>query len=161
MQWEGRCHTGVRAVLSWVFFVLWISCFILKSDSPLISGHLPFLSCHRSDVSPNPWLFPPVYLSLVYILSLSSPCLVARVFRPVVYVQPPYHSLATVFVKYCLAWFSVILCSPLMLSDFDFAKVLVSMFFCEPINFIVPLSFPPSWVFWFVVLLAQCSLVLL
>ena len=34
-------------------FVLSVSCFILKSNSPLISGHLPFLLCHLSDVFPD------------------------------------------------------------------------------------------------------------
>ena len=34
-------------------FVLSVSCFILKSNSPLISGHLPFLLCHLSGVFPD------------------------------------------------------------------------------------------------------------
>ena len=49
------------------FFVLWISCFIFKSNSPFISGHLPFLLCHRSGVFPDPWLFPPVLPPLMCI----------------------------------------------------------------------------------------------
>ena len=48
----GPCHTAVRDVLSWVF-VLSVSCFILKSNSPLVSGPLPFLVCHLSDVIPD------------------------------------------------------------------------------------------------------------
>ena len=30
-------------------FCVVTSCFIFKSNSPLVSGHLPFLMCHRSD----------------------------------------------------------------------------------------------------------------
>ena len=38
-----------EVVLFWDF----MSCdFILKSNSPLVSGHLPFLMCHRSDCLP-------------------------------------------------------------------------------------------------------------
>ena len=47
-----KCHTVVRDVLSWGF-VLRISYFLLKMNSPLVSGYSPFLLCHRSDISPD------------------------------------------------------------------------------------------------------------
>ena len=43
----GYCHAAVRFYLEILCLV--ISGFILKSNSPLVSGHLPFLMCHRSD----------------------------------------------------------------------------------------------------------------
>ena len=88
-----RCHIAVRDVLSWLF-VLWISCFILKSNSPLVSGHLPILLCPWSDVIPNPWLFSPVFPSPMCIKSLSSPVCVAKVFRPQSCTEALFHSLA-------------------------------------------------------------------
>ena len=91
------------------FFVLWISCFILKGNSPLVSGHLPFLLCHRSDIIPNPWLFPPVLPSFMWIKSLSSPvCFcVARVFRLSCQI-PPALFISLIQVKYYHALFSVL-----------------------------------------------------
>ena len=53
-----RASVTQRWRVSWQgFFVLRISCFILKNNCPLILGHLPFLLCHQSGVSPIPDCF--------------------------------------------------------------------------------------------------------
>ena len=100
-HWGMSCHR---------FFVLWISCFILKGNSPLISGHLPFLLCPWSDVIPNPWLFPPVLPSLMCIKSLSSPVCIARVFCLSCRIHPALF-IALYQDKYCHALFSVLYAS--------------------------------------------------
>ena len=101
------CHTTVRGVLSWVF-VFWISCFILSSSSPLVSGHLPFILCNRSDVIPNPWLFPPVLPSLMCIKSMSSPVCVASVFHSFCWIHRALFIVLFLFtvVKFCFMFSS-------------------------------------------------------
>ena len=62
------------------FFVSQISCLILKSNSPIVSGHLTFLMCHRSDISP--WsMIVSTFVSKGTCLPLSC----ARVFCSVMY----------------------------------------------------------------------------
>jgi len=68
------CHTMVK-------FCLVTSCFILKSNSPLVSGHLPFP--HVSPVWLSSWLFPPVPHYPMCLNSLRLPLSCARVSNPV------------------------------------------------------------------------------
>ena len=73
------CHIAVT--LSCLGICLVNFMFYFESNSPLVSGHLPFLLCPWSDVIPNSWLFSPVFPSPMCIKSLSSPVCVAKVFR--------------------------------------------------------------------------------
>ena len=86
--------------------VLWTSYFILKSNSPLVWGHFPFLVCHWSDVSPDSWLFPPVSPSLMCLIVCVSPYLVVRVFCLVVYLQPWLSAQPQFFAKYSRLYYS-------------------------------------------------------
>ena len=108
-------HTAVRNVLSWVF------CFV---NSPVVSGHLPFLLCHRSDVSPNPWLFPLVLFSMVYILSLSSPVSLPEYFVVswISSLSQPCYSLALFLISIALLVF-LFPCVPLKKRGFDLVNV--------------------------------------
>ena len=90
-------------------FVSWTSCFILKSNSPLISGHLLFLVCHRSDVSPDYWSFPPVslYPDISYSLRLPlSHCQSISFIRvPPAFVHSPHHSTKPSVLAFVYFWF--------------------------------------------------------
>ena len=46
------CFVSCLVISGFIFEKQFISCFILNSNSPLVSGHLPFLMCHRSDCLP-------------------------------------------------------------------------------------------------------------
>ena len=58
-----NCHSAVR--LSCLGLCLVNFLFYFENNSPLVSGHLPFLLCPWSDVIPDSWLFPPVLPSLI------------------------------------------------------------------------------------------------
>ena len=51
-RWEWKCHIAVRLSCLGICLVNFL--FYFESNSPLVSGHLPFLLCPWSDVIPNP-----------------------------------------------------------------------------------------------------------
>ena len=99
----------------WGFFSCVLPILFWKSNSPLVSGHLPFLFCHRSDVSHHPHvsyslrlvIAPITSLSTVFIVVFFSLFILCLFFGLLTFFQCSTDS-QYMFIAFCFLWLWVI-----------------------------------------------------